>query len=524
MRRTKPAETFLTRATARHDSRMHTANVAIDLLAKHGCIVSPEAAAHIAKQEEPERYIQQILGAFLEVPFHLALSDLQAAEATVQAAAVPTSGATHGASMRQRRTVSARDHDAEVEILVDAKHVNPPKGDLQGFVRYFNDRYDVLSKMLRRRREVSNAVPIKQAADAGRDVQFIGLVSDVGKGKKNGHRFLEIEDQTGSLTALVPSNRPDLVALADSLLPDEVIGVVAKAAKAGTLLIVDGIVRPDLPFRANQRPPLEVPLQVAFLGDVHLGSKTFLKPSFRRMIRWMRGDIGTDKEQTVAQSIKYLVLPGDIVDGVGVYPGQEAALEIPDVLEQYRQLSLELESLPEHVHVVLMPGNHDASRPSEPQLAFDNEIRGYFDSIDATFVSNPSTFSLHGRRVLMYHGFSMIDFATKVPGMRMDEPIPIMEHMLQCRHLAPAYGAKTPVAPAERDLMTVQLEPDIFATGHVHVTGLGNYKGVSLVNGGTWQSQTDYQRMHNLMPTPARMPVLNLDTLAASQVDFGPAT
>jgi DNA polymerase II small subunit len=117
----------------------------------------------------------------------------------------------------------------------------------------------------------------------------------------------------------------------------------------------------------------------------------------------------------------------------------------------------------------------------------------------------------------------MIDFATSVPGLSLERPTAIMKQMLQCRHVAPAYGAKTPVAPDAKDRLVIALEPDVFATGHVHVVGTDAYRGVSLVNAGTWQSQTSYQRMHNLTPTPAVLPVLNLQTLKTTRVDFSAA-
>jgi DNA polymerase II small subunit len=481
-------------------------------------MVDPEAAAHIDAQPDPAAYVRRVLTAFLEVPLHLTLAHLRSAEelhaepAPMPLPAPPTNGYAR-----------AVDHDADIEILVDASGDAPPQGDLRDFVRYFNDRYDQLGRLVRRRREVANAVPINRARTAGREVALIGLVEDVSKSQKTGHRFLTLEDQTGSIEVLVQAGRADLVALADTILTDEVIGVVAKTTKDGGLLVADQIVRPDLPLRAQARPPLDVSLHAAFLSDIHIGSRTFLEGPFRRMIRWLHGDTGEARERALAQSIKYLVLPGDVVDGVGVYPGQEESLSIPHVLEQYRQLARELEQVPKHVHIIIQPGNHDASRPTEPQPPFGKEIQSFFDGLNATFVSNPSTFALHGRRVLAYHGFSMIDFATNVPGMSLERPTEIMKQMLQCRHVAPAYGAKTPVAPDVRDKLVIGLEPDVFATGHVHVVGTDMYKDVALINAGTWQAQTDYQKMHNLTPTPAVLPVLNLQTLRMSRVDFSVA-
>lgn len=473
------------------------------------------AAAHIGRQSDPAAYLRRVLGAFLEPPVFLTLPQLLGAEMAVrEMPPLPVSTPPPAKGFR------AAEHAAEVEVLVDATADEAPQGDVADFIRYFNDRYDTLAKLLRRRREVANAIPISRALSAGKEIQLIGMVDDVSKSNKSGHRFLEIEDQSGSATILIPAGKPELITEADALLKDEVVGVVARTTKEGNLLVADAIIRPELPFRADTRSPLEIPLHVAFLGDIHLGSKTFLGPAFRRLMRWFRGEEGDARERALAQSIKYVVLPGDIVDGVGIYPGQEEGLDILDILEQYRRLAAELEQLPRHLHLVILPGNHDASRPTEPQPAFDKEIRGYFDALNTTFVSNPSTFALHGRRILGYHGFSMVDFATHVPGLSLERPTDIMKQMLRSRHVAPTFGGTTPLAPDRHDRLLIGLEPDIFATGHVHVAGIDRMNGVTLVNGGTWQSQTDYQRMHNLVPTPALMPVVNLSTFAAMKVDF----
>jgi len=47
-----------------------------------------------------------------------------------------------------------------------------------------------------------------------------------------------------------------------------------------------------------------------------------------------------------------------------------------------------------------------------------------------------------------------------------------------------------------------------------------NYKGVRLINSGTWQAQTEYQKMKNLKPTPAKVPVLNTSSLKITMLNF----
>ena len=42
-------------------------------------------------------------------------------------------------------------------------------------------------------------------------------------------------------------------------------------------------------------------------------------------------------------------------------------LSIPDLFNQYSEFAKLLELLPEWVECVMLPGNHDAVRPAEPQ-------------------------------------------------------------------------------------------------------------------------------------------------------------
>ena len=58
--------------------------------------------------------------------------------------------------------------------------------------------------------------------------------------------------------------------------------------------------------------------------------------------------------------------------------------------------------------------------------------------------------------------------------------------------------------------------------GHTleHLTGARNYKSVTLVHDSAWQAQTEYQKMMNLVPDPARVPVVDLKSREVSLVQF----
>ena len=84
-----------------------------------------------------------------------------------------------------------------------------------------------------------------------------------------------------------------------------------------------------------------------------------------------------------------------------------------------------------------------------------------------------------------------------------------MEELLNKRHLAPIYGERTPLASELEDYLVVDKVPDIFHTGHVHINTYKNYKGVHMINSGTFQTQTEFQKVHNILPTCAEVPVLH---------------
>ncbi len=55
--------------------------------------------------------------------------------------------------------------------------------------------------------------------------------------------------------------------------------------------------------------------------------------------------------------------------------------------------------------------------------------------------------------------------------------------------------------------------PDIFHVGHVHQAQLDTYRGVLLVNSGSWQRQTPFQASVGMVPNPGIAIMINLKTL-----------
>jgi DNA polymerase II small subunit len=120
----------------------------------------------------------------------------------------------------------------------------------------------------------------------------------------------------------------------------------------------------------------------------------------------------------------------------------------------------------------------------------------------------------------MYHGRSLDDVIGSVPGLDHSHPEKAMKLLLQGRHLAPLYGGKTLISPENHDFLVIDRVPDVFHAGHVHVVGCCNHRGVLVVNSGGWQEQTDYMQKLGLVPTPGKVPVVNLQTLESHVLSF----
>ena len=371
------------------------------------------------------------------------------------------------------------------------------EGKVNDFAQYFRSRYFTLRSLIEKRNDFGRAMDISRAKTLDRETRIIGIVYEKST-TKNGHTMLTVEDDTDTAKIFISKESP---LAGETFVEDEVIGIVAKPNAQRTLMMAEKIYRPDIP-KSNTWELSDSVSKIAFLSDVHVGSTTFLEKDWDRMIRWL-------KENSVKEDLNYIVFPGDVVDGIGVFPDQDKELSIGDIYQQYERLSEYLKDIPDHIKMVIHPGNHDAARLAEPQPALNSVFTKTFDS-NILMVGNPIYLNVEGRTVLTYHGKSMDDWIAGVQQLTYDDPLKVMKEMCVRRHLAPIYGQRNALAPEKKDYMAMEYIPDIFVSGHVHGAGQEIYNGVRLINASTWQDQTEYQRMHNFNPDPSIMPVVSL--------------
>lgn len=410
----------------------------------------------------------------------------------------------------------SKEYESDIKIHEDITGNSTCVGELSDFKNYFCERFDAISKIIRNgKSDMGGAVTIKRAKMSTGEVKVLGMVTNW-DWTKNGHKIVTIEDKEDNIKVLINKKNPELIKL--NVINDEVIGVIGTIDRKKEMIFSDKLIWPEIP-RFRESKMAEVPLSAAFISDIHLGSKTFLSEPWNKFIQWLNGNSDTKKELELLSSLKYLVVVGDLVDGIGIYPNQFDDLEIPDIYEQYESLSYELDRIPDHIEVILLPGNHDAVRPAEPQPALPPMVTERFHK-EMLCVGNPCSMSLSGVDVLAYHGRSIDDFVTTFEHVSYEKPLEAMKEMLNRRNLLPMYGEKTPIAPEARDYMTIRKVPDIFVTGHVHTYGAKLYRDVIMINSSTWQAQTGFQKMMNFVPDPAKVPVVNLQTKKLHQMTF----
>lgn len=414
---------------------------------------------------------------------------------------------------RRKRKALAQEYESEI-LIRDEKDITRKsysEGNIEGFLGYFRDRYERLSKILRGRNHLRDSCTvewIKNNANGG-EVQIIGMVNDIRKSKK-GHVILEVEDYSGTLPVIILNKDRELLELSKEIVRDEVLGIMGNVGKKGEIIIAKDILFPDLPINREPKRSLD-PLALAIISDIHIGSDKFIEGVFSKFIKWLRGEMGNAKQRALAEKVKYLIIGGDIVDGVGIYPGQENELTIKDIHAQYEKFSSFLDLVPDYMEIIVLPGNHDAVRQAEPQPAISEEFAPQlYEDPRIHMVGNPCYASIHGVDVLSYHGRSLDDMISAIPNLSYSQPEKAMLALIKKRHLTPIYGGKVPLAPESIDYMLIEDVPDIFHLGHVHTVGVECYRGATLINSGTFQNQTSFQRKLNMRPDPGRIPIVDL--------------
>ncbi len=409
----------------------------------------------------------------------------------------------------------------KIKVLQDSSGKTTIEGTIVDFRKYFLSRYNQLRNILKKRGDIAGLLSIRDLdrakLEANERITVIGIVTEK-KSLKNGGMLIDVEDPTGHLTLTISAKNPELVGKSGTLLQDQIAGFYGRLYEE--MFIVEDLIFPDIPISAT-KPKISDQISVCMTSDLHIGSKEFLEDSFNNLLDFLNGRIDDPYQQTIASQVKYLIVNGDLVEGIGIYPKQEDDLLITDIYDQYKHAANLLAKVPDWINIIITSGNHDACRLALPQPAVSKEYApDLWKMSNVTFLSNPSTVEIHGKVFLIYHGNSFEDVASLTPGLSVNDPNGPMIYTLRYRHLAPTYGRRSSIVPTLKDELVIEKVPQVYHTGHIHINSHTRYRGVECINSGTFQSQTDYMLSKNINPTPGRVPILNLQTNKLHELVF----
>lgn len=413
-------------------------------------------------------------------------------------------------------------------ILMDPTPKVTSGEGVEGYAALFRSRFEKSMRILSQRpdsKRISKIASVKQASRAvsskfvERDEKSLhgGAGSTVVAGllmsrrtKKNGIE-IAVDDYTGILT--VTAVAEDAKKQATALALDQMVMLELEKSKGAPGLTVKSVMTPDIPDHLQNRSRSEA--YAVLISDLHVGSKYFMEKEFLCFLDWLSSD------DDLVRKIKFLCVGGDLIDGIGIFPNQDKELLEMDAGKQMSHAAGLLARVPKHIKVLVIPGNHDPGRRALPQPAIPGSPTDHLYGLEnCTMLGNPAFVDLNGVKLLMFHGQSLDDVIATTPGLSYHRPAEAMKVLLKARHLAPTYGERTPVAPEQEDMMVITDVPDIFHSGHVHVTDVQSYRGTLVVNSGAWQSQTRYQQTMGITPSPGLAILVNLMTLQPSIQDF----
>jgi len=409
----------------------------------------------------------------------------------------------------------------KVKVLTDPSPVGK-KFEVLDFVHYFRARFNELKKILEQHSKLDNLVSIGKFSGNRQGVSIIGLVSSK-RVTKNNNILLGVEDFTGKINVLINNNKPELHKIAEDITLDSVLGFRGSGSKE--IFFVNEVVFPEAFLHERKRSPVEE--YALFTGDLHFGSKRFLKEGFNKFLDYLGGNVPNTPE---VEKIKYLFLGGDVVTGVGNYPNQEKDLEIKDIEEQFLALSELLKKIKRGINIIISPGNHDGVRLMEPQPFFDEKYAWpLYDLKNVILTTNPATVNIGAKNnfsgfdVLNYHGFSFPYYANNIPSLAktnsMNSPEKIMEYLLKNRHLAPTHGS-VQYYPSKKDFHLIKGVPDVFFACHTHKSAVSYFNNVLVISSSCWEALTPYQEKFGNTPDHCKVPMLNLKTRAVKILDF----
>ena len=260
----------------------------------------------------------------------------------------------------------------EMKVLSDPTSKITSGEGVKGYNALFSSRFNKLKRIISDRPEskMIKAISVVKSKlqkewEVENNVYVCGLVTT--RNAERNITKLVLEDPSGSFEGIIFDE--ELQKTAGTLLIDQfVIARVATSKNSG--LMIKDLIFPDMPDQKINKSESEV--YAVFLSDLHIGSRYFMEEELMEFVTWL------SSPDPVARKVRFVLIGGDIVDGVGIYPNQNKELVCQTIEEQLQKAEDLLDKIPKNIKIIIMPGNHDPGRRALPNLQYrKNTIQVY---------------------------------------------------------------------------------------------------------------------------------------------------
>jgi DNA polymerase II small subunit len=398
----------------------------------------------------------------------------------------------------------------EINILKKFE-IQKNKPDIISWISYYKQRLNKIKKILRDHSEMRELYPLNKIPE-NEEVAIAGLVYDKKITEKG--IILVIEDENNIIKAFISKDNENIdFKIVKDIPLDSVIGLVG--IYKNNMFFTNNVILPNVPIK---RPKTfgEDDVYILFTGDWQIGNKHTFYNLFDRFLQFVNGKTENEKINEIARKIGYIIIVGDVVDGVGVYPEQKEELVLKTYEDQYKSFEDYILKIPESIKTIIIPGNHDIPRLAEPQPELPKSLlRESYSMKNIHYLSNPAYVKIHNSIiVLLYHGYVLDWLVSNISFLRerggYENPGELMKFMLMFRLIFPSHGSNPYVPYINDDPSVIEIVPDLFHTGHIHRASYNEYRGVDLINSSTFQDITPYQKELGHKPEPGILFLRNI--------------
>ena len=158
----------------------------------------------------------------------------------------------------------------------------------------------------------------------------------------------------------------------------------------------------------------KVRLPCAFSADWHVGSKGFTRIGFNKF--------GND---CVKFGVKDIVMPGDLLQGLGVYPTEAMDVLDPSIDSQERKLVDLLKEFPKDTRFHAIIGNHEEKIKGKWEVGHDSMKTIATEVENFTYYGAVAKLQLKDNfTMLMMHGKGSVPYAVSYKGQKIYERLP----------------------------------------------------------------------------------------------------